>query len=244
MKNFVVFLLLYITCVKSPVYCQEWRDSLNKARNLYKTGQYNEALKYYKSAQRLAPNDVNLSEEKGQSAYRATKYQEAEQAFQHSANSETDFKKKASAYNNLGSSRLKQKNFKGAEEAFKEALRTDPKNEKARQQLAEVKRLKQKQKQENERKDNKDKEKQSENTNEISALDKKSQPKEGDDSGMKQKNNTKESNDGKQQQNEQKLADKQSDRKLDELMRQEMDTKKRLDDSKGKRSGKKANKDW
>lgn len=255
MKTVVLLCFLIVTVASNTGMAQEWRDTLNHARELYKKGNYKEALKYYKSADRLAPNDVDLSEEKGQSAYRAGKYKEAEEAFRTAASKQTDTKRKASAYHNVGNSRMKLKDYGGAEESFKEALRLDPKNEKARQQLAEAKRLKKEQEEQ-------EKKKQQEN-NENDPKDPGDkpneggeQPKEGEGKGQnnnkpkqpQEGQNKPSNNDAKPQpgsaSKEQKLADKQTERKLDELMRQEMDAKKRLDGSKGKTNGSKAKKDW
>jgi len=141
MKKILFLVVVAIVVTAGSAFAQEWRDSLDHARALYKNGKYSEALKYYKSAERLAPKGVNLSEEKGQSAYRAAKYPEAEKAFEQAVSQQKDTKRRSSAYNNLGNARLKQKNFEGAQEAFKEALRLDPANEKARQNLAEAKRI-------------------------------------------------------------------------------------------------------
>ena len=60
------------------VSAQEWRDSLKVARNSYKKQEYVKALKYYQSAQKKAPNDVDLSDEMGQSAYKAREFEKAE----------------------------------------------------------------------------------------------------------------------------------------------------------------------
>ena len=254
MKSLVLIGIVVSMLMTTSAWSQQWRDSLNHARSLYQKGNYKEALKYYKSADRLAPNDVDLSEEKGQSAYRAGDYKEAEKAFYTAASRQTDQKRKSSAYNNLGSARLKQKDYGGAEEAFKEALRLNPSNEKARQSLAEAKRLK-KQQEEKEKQDQQ-KEQDNKEQNEGGDQPKDDQQKQSDGQGQKKQNNSSqkpgESNksDSPQQQqqggssNEQKLADKQTERKLDELMRQEMDAKKRLDGSKGKSNGAKAKKDW
>src|SRR3989338_7482455 len=222
MKTLVLLCFLIVAAASNTGMAQEWRDTLNRARELYKKGDYKEALKYYKSADRLAPNDVDLSEEKGQSAYRAGKYKEAEEAFRTAAGKQTNTKRKASAYHNVGNSRMKLKDYGGAEESFKEALRLNPENEKARQQLAEAKRLK-KEQEEQEKKNNKPK-----------------QPQNGQDKPGNSDAKPQSGSAGK----EQKLEDKQTERKLDELMRQEMDAKKRLDGSKGKTKGSKEKKDW
>lgn len=262
MKYIVLLVSFVVLTALNAGWSQEWRDSLNHARNLYKSGKYKEALKYYKSAERLAPNDVDLSEEKGQSAYRAGDFKEAESSFRRAASLQNDKKRKSGAYNNLGSARMKQENYSGAEEAFKEALRLDPSNEKIRQNLAEAKRLKKKKEEEEQKqKQNNDpsQDEQQQNNNQQqqqgnnSQQDKQQQ--QQSQSGQNNKNNNQQQQSGadkqkSQQQSsgsqskEQKLADKQTERKLNELMRQEMDAKKRLDGSKGKSNGTKAKKDW
>lgn len=55
-----------------------WRDSLDVARTAYKNKEYGKALKYYESAQRKAPDNVDLSDEMGQSAYKAREFERAE----------------------------------------------------------------------------------------------------------------------------------------------------------------------
>jgi len=248
MKTLLFVIAFLFTGIFTGLYAQEWKDSLEQARSLYKQGKYNEALKYYKSTERLAPKGVDLSEEKGQSAYRAAKYQEAEQAFQQ-ATKQKDIKRKSSAYNNLGSARLKQKNFAGAQEAFKEALRLDPSNEKARQNLAEAKRI---QKEEEKKKQQQQQQNQQNQDQQQNNGDSKGQPKPGDQQNQQGGQQKPQQGQGKPQPSNadpknaagQKLEDKQTDRKLDDLMRQEMDTKKRLDGSKSSTNGKPAKKDW
>jgi Ca-activated chloride channel family protein len=259
MKLFVLIGFLVAVCATNTGWSQEWRDSLNHARKLYKNGSYKEALKYYKSAERLAPNDVDLSEEKGQSAYRAKDYKEAEKSFNSATVRQTDKKRKVAAYNNLGNARMRQENYKGAEDAFKEALRLDPANEKARQLLAQAKRLR-REKQQKEQQEQEQKQQNQDNQQQNQDPKKGDQQQKPQQSGQGQKNQQQNQQNqqnsgqsgketGKQQQGaagkeEQKLADKQTERKLDELMRQEMDAKKRIDGSKGNSNGKKAKKDW
>lgn len=250
MKSFVLIAFLVATSGWTACWSQEWRDSLNRARELYKSGNYREALKYYKSADRLAPNDVDLSEEKGQSAYRAGDYQEAEAAYNEAVSRQTNTTKRSSAYNNLGSARMKQQNYAGAEEAFKQALRENPSNEKARQHLAEVKRLREQQKKQQQTKNNQQQNNSNGGNDRQQSQQSDSQQQSSNQSQSGQ-NHPQQSSSGQQQQSQQgsttvekKLSDKQTERKLNELMRQEMEAKKRLDGSKGKTNGTKAKKDW
>ena len=244
-----IFLLLTVLLTGAS-WSQEWRDSLSHARSLYKKGEYQKALKYYKSAQQLAPEGVDLSEEEGQTAYRAGDYPGAEKAFGRATARQKDAKRKSAAYNNLGSSRMKQENYQGAEDAFKEALRLDPSNETARQNLAEAKRKrKQKEQQQNQQQQNNQQQNQQQQQNQ-NQQQQQSSGQQGKEQQQQQQNSqnqqqqSNQNNSRKQGKEQQKLADKQTDRKLDDLMRQEMDTKKRLDGSKGNSNGKAAKKDW
>lgn len=259
MKTLLLSLTLAFVATTHSGFAQEWRDSLNYARELYKSGKFKEALKYYKSAERLAPNDVDLSEEKGQSAYRAGSYREAEEAFRSAAGKVTDKKRKSSAYNNVGNARMKQRDFTGAEDAFKESLRLNPENEKARQGLAEAKRLKKKQEEEQKKQQNKNSnQNQGEQNSNNNSSSSKGNKQQSANSGQKQQNSSQQNNQrqtgtpenssdkqpAQQGNSGQKLSDKQTERKLDELTRQEMDAKKRMDGAKGKTNGTKAKKDW
>lgn len=217
----------------SPIYGQNWKDSLNAARSAYQKGNYKEALKYYKSADRLAPNDVDLSQEKGQTAYKANDFETAATCFEHLSKVEKTTAKKVRAYNNLGNCRMKTNDFQAAIDAYKNALRLDPTNEKARQHLAEAKRMKQQQDAAKQKKEKEQQQKQQQ----TSGAHAKPQAGQTQQKPSTQKPST-------EQAKQQQLKDKQTDRKLDEIARQEMSTKKRMNGSKGSKSGNSVRNDW
>ena len=64
MKNLVVILILLT--VSSSSFSKEWVDAVKRARKSYQASDYKKALTYYQRAQKLAPDDVNLSDEIGQ----------------------------------------------------------------------------------------------------------------------------------------------------------------------------------
>jgi len=245
MKIFGLLILMLFSAV-SAVWSQEWRDSLDYAREMYKGGHYERALKYYRSAQKMAPEGVDLSEEEGQSAYRARNYRDAEKAF-NQATYQKDPKRKSVAYNNLGSTKMKQRDYKAAEESFKDALRQDPKNEKARQNLVEAKRERKKEECKKPNPDNPQDGDQQQPPPKPGQGQQNPSGKPKDQQGGKPQQGQPqkpEDGNGKPTKEQGKLADKKTDRELDELMRQEMETKKRLDGSKGNADGKTAKKDW
>lgn len=244
-------LLIIALCFMSyAAFGQDWEEDLNHARQLYKKGNYKEALKYYKRADQLAPNDVDLSQEIGQTAYRANDFRTASESFERQANNAKTKEKEVQARTSLGESRMKQQDYQGAVDAYKEVLRLNQDNERARQRLMEAKRLldqQQKQQQNKQGKDNKEQNKedqnQQQNNNQNQQKDNKDQNQQSKDNKQKQDQQNQQSQNQKAAE-QQKLQDKETERKLDEFAKQELNTKKRIDGSKGTTGGKRARKDW
>lgn len=238
MKTYHRIILFLVAFAPSVGLSQNWQDTLNTARKAYNAGHYKEALKYYKSADKLAPNNVDLSSEKGQSAFKAGDFETAVESYKDATHTVKSKNQKVKAYTNLGNAQLKNKEFGAAVESLKEALRNDPSSEKARQLLAEAQRLKKKQEEEAKKNEQKkqDEQKQQQGNKEQQ------QQKQSGQSNQNQQNQDSKSQKSDQQNGQ--LQDKQTDRKLDDLQRQEMMTKKRINGSKGKKGGSSAGKDW
>ncbi|MDA9275244.1 tetratricopeptide repeat protein [Crocinitomicaceae bacterium] len=209
-------------------FSQEWRDPLGLARKEYKNENYEKALKYYKSAQKKAPEDVNLSDEIGQSAYKSGDYETAEKVFQQNSANKRSNKNRAKNIHNIGNARMRTKNYKGAVEAYKDALRLNPEDEKTRYNLSEATRKLKKKK--------KEKEKSQKNQDEKKKEKPKSEEKKDDNDkkGNKKPGEKKPEGDKKGQgnksknQNKSQLPNKTVDRMLDELMKKEAKTKGRM----------------
>ena len=219
MKNIIYILFVLIGM---NVSAQEWRDSLKVARDSYKKQEYVKALKYYQSAQKKAPNDVDLSDEMGQSAYKAREFEKAEKIYEQNANSKKSKSAKAKSYHNMGNSRMKGKNYQGAVESYKEALRNNPSDEETRYNLSEaIRRLKDEQKKNP--KDNKNQ--------------------KNPQNPPNQQNNGK---DGKEQdgKNPSRLPNKSVERMLDQLMKSEAETKRKMGGSRQEGNTIKSGKDW
>ena len=221
-------------------YGQQWRDSLQAARTAYKQENYAEALKYYESAQKNAPENIDLSDEMAQSAYKAREFKKAEEIYKQSGSAKKDKIAKAENYHNIGNARMKSKDYSGAIEAYKESLRNNPNDDQTRYNLSEaIRQLKNKQEQEKkDNQDNKDKDKDKDQNK-----DNKDQNKEGDD--QKDKDGKPKDGDGKKSNdNKSQLPNKTVDRMLDKLMKQEAKTKRKASGTKGGNSTPKSGKDW
>ena len=71
-------LIVLFVGLSSVLSAQNWRDSLETARNAYKKGDYAKALDYYEKLDKNKPENVDLSDEMGQSAYKARQFERAE----------------------------------------------------------------------------------------------------------------------------------------------------------------------
>ncbi len=244
MKNIIYILFVLIGM---NVSAQEWRDSLKVARDSYKKQDYVKALKYYQSAQKKAPNDVDLSDEMGQSAYKAREFEKAEKIYEQNANSKKSKSAKAKSYHNMGNSRMKGKNYQGAVESYKEALRNNPSDDETRYNLSEaIRRLKDEQKKNP--KDNKDSKDKNQPQNKPQNPKGKQNPKDNKNQKNQQNSPNQQNNakDGKEQdgKNPSRLPNKSVERMLDQLMKSEAETKRKMGGSRQEGNTIKSGKDW
>ena len=238
-------------------FSQEWRDSLEVARSEYDKKNYKKALKYYQSAQKKAPEEIDLSDEIGQSAYKSGDYETAEKVFQQNSTNKRSNKSRAKNNHNIGNARMRSKNYEGAVESYKDALRLDPKDEKTRYNLSEATRkLKKKQKEDKksqndqdeknkpkgqEKKPNPDEKKNGDEKDDKDGNDKKGDKKPGE---KKPKGDKKGEGNKPKNQNKSQLPNKTVDRMLDELMKKEAETKGRMAGNGGSGFTPRSGKDW
>lgn len=238
MRQLTVIFFLFISFGS---YSQEWRDSLKVARDAYKKQEYAKALKYYQSAQKTAPSAIDLSDEMGQSAYKAREFEKAEKIYQQSAASKKDATSKAKSYHNMGNSRMQSKDYNGAIDAYKEALRNNPKDEQTRYNLSEaIRRLKDEQKKnsnQNENDQNNQNQNQNQNQNNSGGQGKQNKQSQ---SQNQQGGNQEKSGNG----NQSKLPNKTVERMLDNLMKAEAATKRKMNGNGTSGSTTTSGKDW
>jgi tetratricopeptide (TPR) repeat protein len=119
-------------------FSQTWLDSLNFARKLYKSGDYTNALKYYDSIDKSKPANVYLDNEIGQTAYKLGNNELAKEKFEAGLNNKSNKIDKAKSYHNLGNTMMGLKDYQGAVNSYKEALRNNPNDSETRYNLSEA----------------------------------------------------------------------------------------------------------
>lgn len=229
MKSIVVVLF---TVFAFQGYAQQWVDSLKVARTAYKNKEYDKAIRYYRSAQNQAPKDVDLSEEIAQSTYRSRDFDNAEKVYQQAASEKKDKLEKAKMQHNLGNARMKKKDYAGAIEAYKDALRNNPNDQETQYNLSEAIRQKKQQEDKKNKQQNQNGKNPSQNQNNAGS----------NNSNNSGGGSTSSKNDKKSSGS---LPNKQADKMLDNLTKQEANTRKRISSgSKNEENKSKSGKNW
>lgn len=246
------FLILITSFLLSIVLqAQSWRDTLELGKKLYAEQKYDQAYEKFVTAQRYAPEELNFNKEIGNSAYKKGDFETAEKAFQKEFMETENLEEKATQAHNLGNSQFKQKRYSEAIESYKQALRNDPNNSAARYNLAEAKRRLQKQKEEqqkqNQNQENQEQQKEDKQDSKKNKEGNKNEDKQQHEDSENENNQQNNNNGNKQEQkNADKLSSKKTERMLDELMKKEMKTKRKVQGSAtgGKSEQVKSGKRW
>lgn len=239
MKFVAVFTFLLLACTAGA---QQWRVEFREGNKLYEAGKYQEAYDHFISAQQQAPENIDLSKEISRAAYRKGEYKEAEQNFYNQLQDAQTPEDKAALYHNMGNCNMQDKNYAEAVENYKNALRLNPQASETRYNLAEAKRRlqqqekqdQQKQQEEQQNQDQQEQQKDDQQNQDQQAQQKQNQEgqpqnQQQSENQSQQNNNSNNSSSSKSSpQQSDKLSSKKTERLLDELMKQEMNTKRKL----------------
>ena len=111
------------------------RSSVRRGNKEYENKNFVGAEIDYRKALEAAPLSGDATFNLGNALYGQQKFEDAAKEFEKSVNSETDPVKQAEAWYNLGNTHMENRNFAAGIEAYKNALRKNPKDEDARYNL-------------------------------------------------------------------------------------------------------------
>lgn len=223
-------LLLLITSVNN-LHADTVSGSVRKGNELYKEGQYSEALTEYNEALKKAPNHSVVNYDAGAAYYKSKDYKSAEEVFTKALVSE-DKTLDAKTNYNIGNVKyrlgepLEKSNTEGAVKLYKEALdyykraiELDDKDEDAKFNYEFVKKkIEELQNKKSENKENKNNQEQQENKdNKEPKKDQKEENKQNQNKNEEQKNKEEE----KQRQQQQEQQEKEQQKEREEQKKQE-----------------------
>lgn len=227
MKQFT--LIVCLLAIGFDGFSQTWRDSLKEARKHFMDKSYAKAFAVYQQTQKLAPKKIDLSLEAAQAAYKAGNFQDAEKLFASSKWNKGSASEKGKLNRCIGNTQMKQKHYEKAIQSYKKALRINSNDEAARYNLAQA--LRQLKKQQEKQQQQSTPPQKSEDKN------KNPQPNHSNQHQPARKEN--------ENQRDSEISNEKAERLLDELMKKEIETKKKFEGSRASsNAGSKSRKDW
>lgn len=223
MKKFLVLSILIIQALVG--FAQTDRQHIRYGNRWFKQDNYVKAEAEYRKAVDKNPSNPQALYNLGCALLMQKKDSAAIQQFENAGKIETDPKRKAMAYHNIGWICQSLKMYGEAVEAYKESLRNNPSDNETRYNLALCKRQ--------QKKDKQDKQQQ----------EKKQQQNQGEDKSQKKKEQDK-NQQQKQQKQQEKMSKENAEQMLNAAMQQEQQTQQRIKDAMRQTKSRKLQKNW
>ncbi len=135
MKKYLLHLSISVLAFHSFVQAQQVDDIIREANDFYKQGEYDLAKKAYEDALAKDSSNVIAKFNLANTIYRLGKTEDAVKSFDELAFKGRDADSKAKSYYNKGVALTNQKKLEESIDAYKNALRQDPNDKEARENL-------------------------------------------------------------------------------------------------------------
>jgi len=230
---------------------REARKFVREGNLLYQKKNYTDASVAYKKALEKNSSYKKATYNLGNALYQNNLNKEAAEQYSLAIKDAKDKFEISDGYHNIGNAMMKEKNYQGAVDAYKNSLRNNPGDDESRYNLAVAQKLleddknKEKGKDKNKDKDKKDKDKdKNKDKKDGDDKDKKDPKKDGDKGDDKKKKDPKKNDKSKQKPKPGKMSPQQIKQLLESLNNEEKKTQKKLNAKKAKGPKVKQEKDW
>ena len=220
-----ILVLMLVSTI--PTQAQSARSNKREGNRLFRSGKHADSEVSYRKAMEKNPRNPQAAYNLGNALFAQKKDSAAVVAYQSGVQLETSAKRKAMGYHNMGVVCQSHKMFSEAIEAYKNALRLNPKDDEARYNL-ELCKKQQKKQQDKKNQDKKDQKKDQNDKDEKKDQDKKDQNKD------KQK----------EKQDKNKMSKDNAEQLLNAAIQQEKNTQKRMKDKMQQPRSRKLDKNW
>jgi len=237
MKN-ILIILSFLMSFNS--FAQNKKSFLRDGNKLYADSSYNEAEMQYRKSLEKDQDYFNASFNLADAVYKQERYEESSALFdalKDNALNKTDI---AKVYHNLGNSLVKEQKLEEAIEAYKNALRINPKDKDTRHNLAITHKQKQQQEKEQENKDEKDEQEQ-DKEGENKEEEKENKEQEQSQENKEQQEEKKES---KPEKKKEEMSKETAEKMLEAIQQKEKELQEELQKKKVKGKRVKVLKDW
>ena len=224
MKN---TLYIFILVLPFFVNAQNKKTHLRDGNNLYKDSLYNDAEMKYRKSLEKDQNYFTASYNLADAIYKQERFEESSLLFEGLIDNAKTKDEKAKLYHNLGNSLFKQQKLKESIQAYKDALKNNPKDEETRHNLALAKKMLQQQEESQQEQEEKQEENQEKDQEE------KQQQEQKDKQEKEQK-----------QQEKEDMSKEDAEKMLEALQQQEKELQEKMQKKKIKGKKVKVLKDW
>ena len=237
-----VRLTLFVILLNSVVvFAQHPNGKIRKGNTAYKDSSYSDAEQLYREALMKDQSSYEASFNMADAIYKQERYSEANSLFKALSEKTDDKIKKSESYHNLGNSLLKEQKLDEAIEAYKNALRNNPKDLDTKHNLAYAMRMKN-QSQEQEKEEQKKEEKKEDKKEEKEEQEEEEKGENQEEEGEQSEEDKKE--EPKQPQDPNEMTEEEAQQILDALQQQEKELQEDLQKKKQKGVKLKILKDW
>ena len=231
MKNTLYIFILLLPFLTNA---QNKKTHLRNGNNLYEDSLFNDAeMKYRKSLQKdqdYFTASYNLAD----AVYKQERFEESSSLFEGLIDNAKTKNEKAKLYHNLGNSLFKQQKLKESIQAYKHALKNNPKDEETRHNLALAQKMLQQQEE--------NKQEQEENQEEENQEEKEENQEEKQQ--QEQRDKQEQEQQEKQQQEKEDMSKEDAEKMLEALQQQEKELQEKMQKKKVKGKKVKVLKDW
>ncbi len=220
--------ILFILISGSKLHAQQGNGEVREGNKEYKNGKYSMAENNYRRSVEKDPKSYAGNFNLGNALYQQKKYEDAAKQYMQSAGVNSDKKDQSGSYFNMGNAFLKAEKYKESIEAYKMALRQDPKDENARYNLAyALSKLKKEEEQKNkdQKKDPKDQKKDQQQKQDQQKQDQQKKDQQKQD---QQKQDQQKQDQQKQAKQQPKISKEDAERMLQALKNDEKNLQKKL----------------
>ncbi len=231
MKNTLYIFILLLPFLTNA---QNKKTHLRNGNNLYKDSLFNDAEMKYRKSLEKDQDYFTASYNLADAVYKQERFEESSSLFEGLIDNAKTKNEKAKLYHNLGNSLFKQQKLKESIQAYKHALKNNPKDEETRHNLALAQKMLQQQE------DNQ--QEQEENQEEESQEEKEENQEEKQQQEQRDKQEQKQQE--KQQQEKEDMSKEDAEKMLEALQQQEKELQEKMQKKKIKGKKIKVLKDW
>lgn len=242
-------ILLLMSVVSMTAMAQSERKYIRKGNDAFNEKAYTQSEVNYRKAVEKAPSSYKAVFNMGDALYKQSKYQEAAKKFSSLTNRDLSDDELARAYHNLGNSLLKAGNIQESVEAYKNALKHNPRDIETKHNLTyalrKLKQQEQKKQNQNQNKDqqkNQDKKQQNQKDRQQQKQNNQQQQRENQD--KKQQNQQQKQQQQQQQPRKDRISKQDARRLLQALENDERELQKKLKKKEAQAASAKSGKNW